>query len=397
MIRSTIPAMNIRSLFFLGVMASAFAFSGCKYGGGDAIPASLDAKRKLLAQKQSELQELKHFIRALQDSIEAQSPRKVEGQLVTARIAKPADLTHYVDVQANVASRDEAFVAAEFGGRILEVFVHEGDYVHQGAPIARLDDATIRAQIDKTENALALARDMFRRQKQLWQDSIGSEVRYLQAKNRVEQLEKTLEMLKINLGKVNVTAPRSGVIERLMLKTGELAAPGRPIAKIINTHRLKIVAPVPEIYIGSLRTGQHVSITIPALGDKSFAGTIFRIGKTVNPANRTFDVEIKLHSGSQLLKPNMLAKVRFSDKLYHQVLALPSRIIRQDIAGKDFIMVARQTADGTVARRRIVTKGDVVNDRIIVTEGIHPGDTVLVDGTQHIADGDLIRVQLMQD
>lgn len=379
------------TLFALALLV--LGMVGCKKKDPWAIPSSLDEKRTFLAEKQSELGKLKTFIQKLQDSIEAQSPSQKVGKLVTTMPLKAEDFQHFIEIQSNVEAEDMVFASSQMGGSILSLRVKEGSHISRGSLIATVDSEPIRKQIEQTENALALARDVFTRQDRLWKQKIGTEMQFLQAKNRVEQLEKTIELLQIQLKKANVYAPISGVVERVVLEAGELAGPGAPIVQILNPRKLKIVAQAPEIYTKSVRRGQRVKVIIPALDDFEFSAPITLIGSSIHPANRTFKVEVATNSHNGKLKPNLLAKIIVNDKTYPNVIAIPADLIRQDVEGNDYVMIL-VTKDGeSVAHKSIIQTGDTYGGKIIVEEGLKETDIVIAEGASSLVDGELVKVQ----
>jgi len=382
-IRITILSLALTSLMMIG----------CKENDKWAIPNSVDAKRTLLAEKQSDLGKLKGFIQELQDSIERQAPMKKEGKLVTTRPLKLADFQHFVEIQSNVEAEDMVFASSQMGGSILSLTVKEGSYVSRGSLIATVDSEPIRKQIEQTENAMGLARDVFTRQDRLWKQKIGTEMQFLQAKNRVEQLEKTQELLQIQLKKANVYAPISGVVERVLLEAGELAGPGAPIVQILNPNKLKIVAQAPEIYTKNIRRGQRVEVVVPSLDDMSFGASVTLIGSSINPANRTFKVEVATNSKNGKLKPNLLAKIIVNDKTYPNVIAIPADLIRQDVENNNYVMTLETKGGETLAHKTIIQTGDTYDGEIIIKQGLKETDVIIAEGASSLVHGELVKVQ----
>lgn len=371
---------------------SILAVTSCKQSD-DKIPASLVEKREMLAEKQADLGQLKNLIQELQDSIELQSPTKKEGKLVTTMRIKKEDFQHFIEIQSNVEAEDMVFASSQIGGSILSLSVKEGSHVSKGSLIATVDSEPIRKQIEQTESALGLARDVFSRQDRLWKQKIGTEMQFLQAQNRVEQLEKTQELLHIQLKKANVYAPISGIVEKVILEAGELAGPGAPIVQILNPHKLKVVAQTPEIYIKSIRKGQKVQVIVPALDDLEFVSHVSLIGSSIHPANRTFKVEVATHSHKGKLKPNLLAKIIINDKTYPNVIAIPADLIRQDVEGNDYVMTL-ETKDGiNTALKTIIKKGKTYAGKIIIDEGLSEASIVIAEGASGLVSGELIKVK----
>ncbi|MEL6140589.1 MAG: efflux RND transporter periplasmic adaptor subunit, partial [Bacteroidota bacterium] len=278
------------------------------------IPEDLAGKRELLKAKRTELRELKGFLEELEAAIAEQDPDFApKSALVTATTIKSSDFNSYATIQATVKANETAFASGELAGQILKLTVDEGDYIRRGQLIATLDVEPIEKQRAELETAIELAKTVYERQERLWNQNIGSEIQYLEAKNNYERLQKSLEGFDTNLAKRNVYAPITGTVDMVNLRAGETAMPGAPIVTILSTNDLKIVADAPEEYLTKFRRGQRVKVNIPTL-ESSFNANVSQIGKTVDPANRTFEVDVAVpRNQANRLKANLLAEVEVLD------------------------------------------------------------------------------------
>ena len=236
--------------------AIAFLLAACS--APQAEPTDLAGMKKSLREKRAELKELEAAIGKLQKDIAKLDTTKKEEvrQLVTTTAVDKRNFSRFVEIQSNVQTVDAVMASSETGGRILKLNVDEGSYVKKGQLIARVDLESIDKQIEEVKKSKELAVQLYDRQKRLWDQNIGSEVQYLQAKNNVERLDKSLESLDHQLTKANVYAPISGVVNMVMIESGETAPPGGPIVEIITTSRVKVVADVPEHDRSHHRPGQ---------------------------------------------------------------------------------------------------------------------------------------------
>ena len=362
-------------------------------GGGDAnAPQDLAEKKALLVKKQSEFDALKAEINALKADIEKEEPPKEKSRrLVTTTTAERTDFDHYVSIQGSVQSDEYVYASSEMGGRILKMNLKEGQSVRKGQLVATIDMEVVDKQIAEIEKSLELAVDIYERQKRLWDQNIGSEMQFLQAKNNKERLEKSLETIKFQTTKANVYAPISGVVEMVNLKSGEMAAPGLPIVQLLNTNKVKVVASVPENYLASIRKGEEVTIKLPALNEEKTA-RVSRIGSTVNPSNRTFEVEVNLSNPKGIYKPNLLAEMLINDKSESDVVVVPVELVQQDVSGKSYVVLAKEGAEGLAAEKVFVQTGDSYNNQIVVTEGLKGGETLVAEGARGLAQGELLKL-----
>lgn len=351
------------------------------------VPEKVDDMRAILKAKKENLRETERQIAELEAAIEAKDPKKEKRALVTTEKLKTQDFKHFVEIQGSVQSDDFAIASSETGGRLLSVNAIEGQNVRKGQLIARVDLEAIQKQIAEVQTSLDLAKEVFNRQKRLWDQNIGSEIQFLQAKNNVERLEKTLESLNYQTTKANVYAPISGVIEMVMLKQGELAGPGAPIVQILNTSKVKVVAEVPESLLTSVKRGETVTVKFPALGTEQKA-KISLIGRQINPANRTFKVEVNLSNSKGLLKPNLLATMLINDNAIKDAVVVPLELVQQEVSGKSFVYVNQDST----AQKVYVQLGDSYQGNIVITEGLKGNEEIIVEGARNLVDGDLIKL-----
>lgn len=360
-------------------------------GGEKPAPTDLTGKKALLVEKEAALNALQKEVATLKAEIEKiEPPKEKKRRLVTTIPVAKKDFQHFVDIQGTVQSDDFVNVTSEVPGRIMQMNLKEGQNVRRGQLVATLDMEQVDKQIAELNKSLELAKDVYERQKRLWDQDIGSEMQFLQAKNSKERLEKSLETVQFQQTKAKVYAPISGVVEMVNLKSGEVAAPGVPIVQILNTNKVKVVAAVPENYLQAVKKGEEVTIQFPALNMEKKA-RISRIGTTINPANRTFEVEVDLPNGKGLFKPNLLAQMLINDISIKDAVTIPLVLLQQDVSGKSFVYVVEKTEDGDAAKKVFVETGDSYKDDIVVTKGLTGNEILIGEGSRGIAEGELIR------
>lgn len=382
----------MKNIFYLFALAGLILATSC--GGGTAesegAPQTLDAARKILQEKRKELQVLKKEVAAAEAAVLKLDPKSKKKSLIPVTVAKVVvkDFNHYVEVQGNVVpAEDPGTASSETGGRITDLKVSEGSYVKKGDLIAVINLESIKKSIAQLDESLSLAQNMFTRQENLWNQKIGSEVQYLQAKSQVESLLKNKESLEYELTKANVYAPISGYVDMVIAKAGEMAGPGTPIVQILNTRNLKVVASIPEIYLGNVKKGEGVVLKFPALNEEQ-KGRVTTIGRSINPANRTFEVEASISSKNGLLKPNLLATMLVNDFSKKDAIVVEDQLILQDVSGADYVMVL----EGNKAVKKLVTMGRGYRNETIITSGLNGDETLLIKGARQVSDGDLVEV-----
>ena len=355
-------------------------------------PTNLEEKKALLAEQKKQLRELQHNIDTLQESIyKEEPPRDKPKKTVTTFKVESEEFKHYSEIQATIQSDDVVSASSETGGRITYLKAKEGQAVRKGELIAKIDMESVNKQIDEINTSLSLAQDTYDRQKRLWDQNIGSELQYLQTKNNVERLQKSLETLNFQLTKANVYAPLSGAVDKVMLNEGEMSSPGMPIVQILNTYKVKVVANLPENYLGKIKRGELVEIFFPAL-DLTKKAKVSLIGRTIDSANRTFKAEINVSNANQQLKPNLLAMVKINDFIAKDALVVPQELVLQEISGKEYVMVVVEEEGKKVAAKKYVEPGESYDGRVQILEGITTNDELVLVGARNVKAGDPVEI-----
>ncbi len=359
---------------------------GCK---PEANPEDLAGKKSLLSSKKSELKTLENEIKGIEDEIALLEPPKIKTALVTLDTIKKETLERYAELQGSVMSQELVNASSEIGGRLIKVNVKEGDIVRKGQLIAVVDTEILSKQEQELRTRMSLASSIYEKQKKLWEQNIGSEIQFLQAKNNIESLQKSLETLQFQLTKKNVYAPVNGSVDMEYLKSGEIASPGMPIVSILNTNKLVVTADVPENYLTKVKRGDKVQITFPAL-DKEISRNITLVGRSIDPSNRTFKIEMNTDNMNGLLKPNLLASVKIKDLTIKDAIGVSTDLIQEEVDGTQYVYVALPGDEYMTAKKKFVKTGEVSNGIIEIIEGLSVGDMIVVNGARTIVEGDNI-------
>ena len=359
----------------------------------EEIPTDLEGMKTALKAKEAKLKTMEADILDLEQRIAALEPitEKQRRAVTTVQVEK-STFKSYTELQGNIESSEASMISAEMGGRLTSLTIEEGDYVRKGQAVGTVDVESIRKSIQEIETSLELATTVFERQKKLWDQQIGSEMQYLQAKNNKERLEKSLETIRLNIGKATIVSPMNGYVDMKFLKSGEMTAPGTPIASIINTSTVKAVVDVPENMIAQVRKGDKVTVIFPALGTEKEA-RINKVGRSIDPANRTFKVEINLSNSNGLLKPNLLVLTKVNDKTIKDAILLPVELVQQDVSGASFVYTIAEGDDGTYAQKNLVKTGEGYDGKIIIETGITEGDRIIEIGARGLAEEDLVEIK----
>lgn len=348
---------------------------------------------------QKELQELKQKRKELSQKIKkleskVSKPEKNTartGELVAVDEVKIQPFSHYIHVHGMVASKNNIMVAPEISGKIDRIQVNEGQQVRKGQVLAHLDTELIRQNIEELKTQLEHARTLFQKQKNLREQNVGTEVEYLNAKNRVESLERQLETQKTQLNKAFVKAPISGYIDEIFPKNGEMVSPQQPLLRIINLKNVYVEAQVSEAYLSDIRKGDKAKVSFPML-EQSTAGSITTVGRYINPDNRTFKVQVSIPNNDELLKPNLLAVIKLNDFSKDSAVVVPSNIIQYDKKGEYVYKVASED-NKHIARKNYIKTGYVYGGNTLIEKGLKAGEKIITEGYIEINEGEQVRWQ----
>ena len=293
---------------------------------------------------------------------------------------------HYFRASGTVEAINSAFISPEINGQIKNLYVEEGERVIKGQILAKLNTNLTDNVIKEIKTSIELAKTVFEKQKQLWEKEIGSEMQYLQAKHNKESLENKLKTLYAQQEMAIVKAPIDGIIDEIFQKKGELGIPGKQMMQIVNLDDLYINADIAESHIADIKKGDEVMLSFPAYPEMEMKVPVFRTGNIINPANRTFKVQLKIKNQNEKLKPNLIALIMINDFSEESALVVPSIIIKQDINGS-YLYVIEKMDDKNIARKKYIKTGMSFNERTMITGGVKAGELIVTKGYTQVSAG----------
>lgn len=352
-------------------------------GEGDlaVYTAQRDSLRAVKEQIEQQIGEL--------DAIIAELDTTAEMKLVTVYQPERGTFRHYFEVYGNVESDQAASIFPENPGVVQKIEVSEGQTVDKGQVLVRLDAEVLKRNLTELQTSLDLANTLFEKQKRLWDQNIGSEVQFLEAKNRKESLENSISTLQEQVNKAVIRAPFAGVVDKIFPKVGEMASGQMPVIRLVNTSSLYITADVSERYLGKVNEGDKVSVIINRTD--TMISEIARVGSYINPNNRSFEVRVQVPEGDNHLMPNSLVVLKINDYTVEDAIAIPSSLIMQDGDGSDYVYVAaREGQNGLIASKRNIEAGMRYLGKTLVHQGIDDSMPIIDKGSRGLRDGDRI-------
>ncbi|MCM4155200.1 efflux RND transporter periplasmic adaptor subunit [Gramella sp. AN32] len=340
----------------------------------------------------AEMKEMDTEIKKLDARLKEINPEK-NVPLITAYEVKSENFNHFLELQGSVETRKNVVLNAEIGGILQRLYVQEGQKVSKGQLLAKIDDGGMSQQVAQQEIQMELAKTTFERQKRLWDQQIGSEIQYLQAKSSYEAQLSAVNQMKSQLAKSTITAPFSGNIDEIITEQGSVVSPGQtPVMRIVNLDDMYIQTDVPETYIADVTEGKSVQVYFPVLGD-TIDSKVKQTGSYINPNNRTFNAEIDVPNKNRNIKPNLTARVKINDYTSDNAILVPQSIISENANGQQYLYVLQNVeGDYAEAKQLIVQTGKTQGDKIEILNGLEDGDMIIEEGARSVKEGQKVKI-----
>ncbi len=339
-----------------------------------------------LKTKQAELKTQLAEISTQISKLEGDSGKKFV--LVEAAPIVPTSFKTYINVQGRVDAEESVSLASEMPGTITKINVKVGDEVSKGQVLAETDARALQQSISDLQTNSELVNQLYEKQKNLWDQKIGTEVQYLQAKTQKESMEKKMATLQEQVRMSKVISPINGTVDAIDIKLGQLTAPGMPAIRVINFTNLKLKADLAESYASKVHKGDEVLIKFPDTNDSLIAKVNY-VSRAINAMSRTFNVEILLDNKKEY-HPNQIAIMNINDYVsVKPTLSMPLNYVQKDLKGNHFVLVANNNK----AEKRLVILGKEYNGRVEIKEGLSESDLLITSGYDGLNEGDAIKIK----
>ncbi len=382
-----------------------------------ACSRSVKNDNALLNDKKAKLEKLKNEksktdaeIQQLQAEIaKMDSSATTNEKLVTVMPVTRQDFKHYIDLLGKVDAENSAYISPRMGpAQVKAVYVKQGQFVKKGQLLLKLDDAIMRQsvvaarqQLEGIKTQLSYAKNIAQRQKNLWDQGIGTEVQLITAKNNVATLEEQLksgqEQVKISaeqLNTANVYSDVNGIADVVNIRAGEtfsgMTAQGTPQIKVVNTTDLKAVANIAENYISRVNKGAPVVLNFPDI-NKTINSNISLVSQAIDPTRLGFVAEARIPAGLGV-KPNQSLVMRIMDYSAPNAIVIPINVVQNDEKNK-YVFVMQPAANGTyTAHKKIVNIGEVYGDMVEIKTGLAGGEQLVTEAYQDLYEGQNITI-----
>lgn len=344
-------------------------------------------KNAQLAQLKDQKAQLEAQIAALEKEIGATAAAPRMRSVGLAEV-QTSEFRHFIDLQGRVDAEESVAVTSKMPGVLTRILVKNGDNVRRSQLLAVLDDQLMLKGLSELELQLQTATDLYNRQKALWDQKIGTEVQFIQAKTNKESIEQRIATTKEQWNQSRIYAPIGGTVDLVVLKTGQAISPGMPLCNIVNLGQLKITGAVPEAYAAKVRKGDAVVLNFPDL-KKEVDSRVTYVSPSIDPTNRTFVVECALPRGKDY-RANMIAALKIIDYQNPKALVVPVNVIQTAEDG-DFVYVVEKTGEGQgTVKKAPVKQGANYNGMVEITSGLKAGDQIITVGYQDVNSGETV-------
>ncbi|WP_147678272.1 efflux RND transporter periplasmic adaptor subunit [Algibacter pacificus] len=351
---------------------------------------------ELIREKKTELdlsaQQISTQLKQLEAKIKSLNPQ-TKIPLITTFTVKESVFTHFVELQGSVDTKQNLIIFPEYSGVLTKVYVKEGQKVNKGQILAKIDDGGLSQQLAQIQIQTNLAKTTFERQERLWNQKIGSEIQFLQAKSSFEAQQEAVNQLEQQVSKTVIRAPFSGTIDDVITDQGSVVAAGQSqLFRIVNLNNMFIETEVPERYVSDITKGKDVKINFPILG-KEIDAKVRQAGNFINPANRTFKVEVEIPNKNGDIKPNLTAKLKINDYTNNKAFLIPQSIISENAEGQQYVYTITDKSNNIAkAKRVIIETGKTQGDLIEVLSGVEHNEEIIVEGARSVKEGQNVKI-----
>ncbi|MCK5823785.1 MAG: efflux RND transporter periplasmic adaptor subunit [Ichthyobacteriaceae bacterium] len=377
----------MKNILKISILLLILVVTSCKSDAvDDQTISGLKAKRTEI---KTEIDKLNAKLKIVDKDIAALSTDE-NLYLVSVVNAEKTNFKHYIEVQGNVNSDQSISMFPEMGGLVKSVFVKEGVNVKKGQTLMLFDSSVLQRNLQELQSSLELATTIFERQEKLWNQKIGSEMQYLQAKNNVSTLKSKKDALKAQILKSKIIAPFSGIIDRIFVKKGEVAAPQMPALRLINLDKIYIESDVSEKYISQIKKGTEAVVTFPN-SNITMQTKVWMTGNFIKLANRTFRIVVNVSNKDHSIKPNQLAVVKLLDNEEEGVV-IPTNLILNNPDGTTYVYTVLTKKGVSVVKKVNIVVGKSYKNKTLIKNGLSENAIVVDKGARSIQEGQKVKV-----
>jgi len=278
----------------------------------------------------------------------------------------------------------------EVDGRLVDIMVREGDFVAQGTPLFRVDDAELKAQVARAQADRDLAQQALTRTRALLADKAAAPADVERAEAQMRSTQASLDLLELRLARTTVRAPFSGVTGQRLASLGDYVNSSTRLITLQTVNPQRAVFQVPERYAEKLKVGQRVLFRVAALPGRDFAGTVDFVDPRVQLPSRTITIKALAANPRRELASGMFIEARLETATRTAALVIPEDAV-SPFAGAMYVWVIQDAK----AQRREVVLGVRTPGYVEIEQGLELGEQVVVGGTDRLQPGTEVRASVV--
>lgn len=310
---------------------------------------------------------------------------------VVSVVAEP-QIADTVILPGTVEPNEIVQVSAEVSGRVEHIGPKEGIAVRSGQLLVELNSDLLRPEHASAKAKVERDQIQYQRMTELVDINATSQQDLDDARSQLAASKARLEEIQAKLDRTRITAPRSGVLNDLLVEEGEYVQPGTPVAEIVDKQTVKVVADVSERDIVFLEEGDTAQVLISAQNtakdeERIREGPITFISELADPLTRSTRIEITLDNSQDVLHSGQIVRVRLTRMVLDEAIMIPLLAVIPMENGNAVYVVEEGKA-----QRRDVELDIMKGDRVQITEGLEPGDRLIIAGHRFVAPGQMVNV-----
>ncbi|MBC7892760.1 MAG: efflux RND transporter periplasmic adaptor subunit [Sphingobacteriaceae bacterium] len=296
-------------------------------------------------------------------------------------------LNNVVKTTGSIRANEEVELHSEVSGKIIQLFIREGEAVRQGTLLLRLNDDDLTAQLSKLENQKALAQGIEDRQRRLLARQAISQQEYDISLSNVQSYEADIQNVRAQIAKTVLKAPFDGTIGLRSVSLGSYISPASPIATLTSTSPAKIDFSVPAKYASAVRRGSRLQFTVED-SERTFTGTVYAVDPKIDPQTRTLQLRATSSNPGGVLIPGAFAKIDLVLSSKPRAILVPTEAVIPDLSGQRVFLV--KNGKSVSQKVELGLRGD---REVEVVRGLSPGDTLITTGIQQVKNDGEVEVE----
>lgn len=288
---------------------------------------------------------------------------------------------------ATLEADGQAQVVPRIGGQIMELMVEEGDAVEAGDVLARIDGDRLRLELARAEAELSRLRQDFNRHQEMHERNLISTEAFERLKYEYEAQQAQVNLARLELSYADISAPIAGVVSERRIKVGNMVSTTEPVFVVTAMEPILATLHVPERELARLHPGQPAMLEVDAIPGEQFGGEIARISPVIDGSSGTFRVTVELRHHGGRLRPGMFGRFHIVFDSREEVVLVPVGAVMNEDGRRSVFVI-----NGHEAQRRSVQIGYRNNGDYEITDGLEPGERVVVTGQASLRSGAEVQI-----